>query len=76
MQALQVMGLAGRENSFLIRGARNPSAAVMNRLQRVQEGRGGDELFAQLPRLVEDFVAVNLFDDRGVEVYMCLSLSL
>lgn len=65
--ALQVMGLVGRENSYVIRGARNPSAAVMHRLQRAQEGAGGTEPYAQLANLLEDFIAVNGFDERGAE---------
>jgi len=78
LQALQIMGLVGKENSFVIRGARNASAAVMHRLQRVQElsrGRGGaaeSEPFAQLPRLVEDFLSVNTFDERGIEAMRTL----
>jgi len=83
LHALQVMGLIGRENSFVIRGARNASAAVMHRLQQVQElsrASGGaaaaaaarEEPFAQLPRLLEDFIALNDFDERGAEALRTL----
>jgi len=71
------MGLVGRENSFVIRGARNASAAVMHRLQKVQEpGRthaaAESAPFAQLSRLVEDFISVNDFDERGIEAMRTL----
>jgi len=72
LQALHVMGLVGRENSFVIRGVRNTSATVMNRMQKAQEGSFDIEPFVHLPRIVEDFIEINRFDARGTEVLQTL----
>ncbi|CAE7296620.1 unnamed protein product [Symbiodinium sp. CCMP2592] len=50
---LQVMGLAGAENSFLLRGVREKSKAVLNRLRKVQEIGQDAELFGQLSKVME-----------------------
>lgn len=73
--ALRVMGLLGHVNSFVIRGARNPNAAVMNRVKSIQQhtGDGHDEAYANLLKLVEEFVAINGLDDRGAEAMRQLS---
>merc|ERR1712136_393619 len=67
LMVLRVIGLVGRENSFVIRGARNPSAAVTHRLKGAADPAGSVEPFANLNRLVEDFIEVNEFDERGAE---------
>lgn len=67
LQALRVLGLIGRENSFLIRGARNPNAAAAHRLKGASDPKASCELFANLPKLIEDFISVNAFDERGAE---------
>jgi len=73
MMVLYIMGLVGRENSFVIHGVRNRSAAVMNRLQQAQDGGLPTcEPYALLPKLVEDFIAVNGFDERGAEAVRAL----
>lgn len=73
LQAMRVMGLVGKENSFMIRGARNPSAAVMMRLNRANSNNGdGDEPFAGLSKIMEDFITVNNLDDRGAEAVRSL----
>ncbi|CAE7461726.1 unnamed protein product [Symbiodinium natans] len=66
---LQVMGLAGVENSFLLRGVREKSKAVLNRLRKVQETGQDAELFAQLSKLMEDFVVTNHLDAASAEMF-------
>eukprot|EP00435_Cladocopium_sp_Y103_P051899 s564_g16.t1 len=58
MAALHVIGLLGTENSFLLRGVRTPGAVVATRLRKAATvGRG--EAFAQLAKLMEDFITAN-----------------
>ncbi|CAE7835784.1 unnamed protein product [Symbiodinium sp. KB8] len=66
---LQVMGLAGAENSFLLRGVREKSKAVLNRLRKVQEAGQDAELFGQLSKVMEDFITVNHLDSASAESF-------
>ncbi|CAE7755344.1 unnamed protein product, partial [Symbiodinium pilosum] len=66
---LQVMGLAGVENSFLLRGVREKSKAVLQRLRKVQEANHDADLFAQLSKVMEDFITANHLDDAAAESF-------
>eukprot|EP00439_Symbiodinium_sp_Y106_P085617 s2_g29.t1 len=66
---LQVMGLAGTENSFLLRGVREKSKAVLNRLRKVQEIGQDAELFGQLSKVMEDFITANHLDSASAESF-------
>jgi len=72
MEVLRVMGLVGRHNSFVLRHVRNPNGVVAQRLNKVRQDPGDDEPFARLPQLVDDFIAINGFDERGVETMRSL----
>lgn len=60
MAALHVIGLLGTENSFLLRGVRTPGAVVATRLRKAATAMGPrGEAFAQLAKLMEDFITTN-----------------
>lgn len=73
--ALHVMGIIGRSNSFVIRGARNTNAAVAHRIRAVQAGQrsGDEEPYANVAKMVEDFIDLNGIDERGAETMRGLS---
>lgn len=72
LYVLRVMGLVNRRNSFVIRGARNPNAAVMHRIAKAHEESGSDEPYAQIQKIVEDFISVNSFDAKGMDALRSL----
>lgn len=61
------MGLVGRENSFLIHNVRNPSATVISRLAKVRPEESGQP-YERLSHLIEDFIELNDFDDRCLDI--------
>ncbi|CAK9080885.1 unnamed protein product [Durusdinium trenchii] len=67
MAALHTIGLLGVDNTFLLRGVRQPGAVVANRLRKVPPGGGAREAFAQLNKLMEDFITVNRLGAEACE---------